>query len=108
MSLDFRVFRYLVDPGLCEVQMPASAKVLSFGYQKSRQRFSLWALVNREDLYPIARKFLFVDTGHEFPKLDDGFELMFIGSVVMDDGFHVFHLFEIKKKEVIVHEVSKV
>jgi hypothetical protein len=71
-----------------EVTMPDNGHVLSVGVQYGRP--CLWALVDPSAPFTV-RHFAWRGTGHQ----GDGIEAArFIGTIQLDDGALVFHLFE--------------
>jgi hypothetical protein len=55
---------------------------LTFGYQNERQAFSVWYEAGASE----NASYIVLGTGHSFPRIT------LVSSVVMPDGFHVFHL----------------
>lgn len=74
--------------------MPKGAEILYAGYQSSRKAFSVWALVDRDEKEMTERCFEIVGTGHSFSHYSE--HAKHCGSLVMPDGFHVFHVFEVE------------
>ena len=90
------VYRYPVIPGRNLIFLPEKAQPVFFGYQSGRREFSLWALIEEnEPIEAHGRVFYFVGTG-QAPATSA--ELSYIGSVVTEDGFHVFHLLEARDR----------
>ena len=83
------VYRYALAVPECTVQLPAGARILHFGWQAQREEFSLWALVMTDAKGIDMCTIRIVGTGHPVDAGSDEH----IGSVVMPDGFHVFHAF---------------
>lgn len=73
-----------------EIEAQRGSVPIHFGYQEARREFSVWMLVTDDqprDQH--TERFQMVGTGGEV-------ELQrpqHVGSVVMPDGFHTFHLF---------------
>lgn len=84
-----RIYRYRMDTAT-EVEIPAGAAFVGFGFQEARQEFSAWFMVNTDEVN-VRRRFVVVATGENLPKG----QLYPHGSCVMSDGFHVFHLVEV-------------
>ena len=70
-----------------KIVMPAGAEILFVGVQ--REQLCLWAKVNPEAPKG-ERLFRIVGTGHEFNENN----LMYLGSVFLNNGRLVFHIFE--------------
>lgn len=93
-----KVYRYAIPTeslgayGEFTVNLPIDAAVIHFGYQEARQDFSLWATTEGDHIPLENRSFALVGTGHDF---DGGGRP--VGSAIMPNGFHVFHLFEMKE-----------
>jgi hypothetical protein len=86
-----KIYRYqlslLDEPTL---SMPEGAEVLSVGPPRGYlTELDLWALVEPENVEK-ERRFLIVGTGNPIP---DGLG-RFIGTVTMNSGVHIFHVFE--------------
>ena len=70
------------------LELPIGAKILKIELQGNHP--NIWALVNSENENQ-KRSFRFAGTGHSLPEK----ELNYIGSVHMNSGQLVFHLFEV-------------
>ena len=81
------IYKYSIDP-LFRTMLPEGAKVLSVGSQGSGM--FLWALVD-PNAPKVERTFDVYGTGHTVD-YHDGME--FIGTVMMEGGALVFHVFE--------------
>ncbi len=84
-----RIYRYPITPEGAPVKMPAKAKVLHAGWVEARKIFCVWMLVDPEVALE-DRIFIVRATGDE---VTEG--MQHLNTVVMPDGFHVFHIFEI-------------
>ena len=84
-----QVWRFPLGMGENAIAMPKDAKVTHFGFQGSREQFSFWAVLD-PNVGTVVRTFAVVGTGHDLP---DG-EWEPVGSAIMQDGFHVWHLLE--------------
>lgn len=85
-----RVFKYeipIADQPL--VRLPLGAQILSVG-QQSDQLF-LWAMVDPAEMRTKHHAFRVAGTGHEIADVD---ELKFLGTVQIDGGCTVLHVFE--------------
>lgn len=71
-----------------EVSMPEGAKVLMIGEQNGV--VWIWALVDPTKPYE-GRTFRVAGTGHELGRIPDDAE--HLGSVILQDGLLVFHVF---------------
>lgn len=89
-----QVLRYEIPNGVTEVafDMPALAKAIHFDYQSDRNTFSVWAEVNPKETITEIKRFKVVGTGPMFELPDTA---QHVGSVVMPDGFHIWHLYEL-------------
>jgi hypothetical protein len=76
--------------GIQEINMPKEAEILSVGNQKDN--VELWAMVN-PDSEMEARFIEAFNTGEPIP-CDMGVERKFIGTVILDNGTTVVHIFE--------------
>jgi hypothetical protein len=85
------VWKYPIprDPGAFELEVPASAKVLSVLQQHGDPM--LWMLVERGNAKE-SRQFMWVETGESFP---DGVSAVYVGTVLFYLGAYVLHLFEV-------------
>lgn len=84
-----RVYKYPFEFGgdEFEIPMPKGAKPLNFQFQFDT--LCVWALVDPEAPM-VARKFRIAGTGHDIENAD---ELTYVGSVQMQGGALIFHLF---------------
>lgn len=71
--------------------MPRGARILSAQTQRGEPQ--MWALVD-PDAGPEEREFRLVATGE---RIQDADRLTYIGTVQMNDGLLVFHLFEVMR-----------
>lgn len=86
------VWRYQVPlGGRVALNLPRGAQFCSFGYQPARDEFCAWFLVNPKNT-PDVRYFHATGTGHSVEEAAFSEPL---GSTIMPDGFHVFHLIEL-------------
>jgi len=90
-----KVFKYtLAFTDYVELELPVGAKILHFDIQHGDPR--IWALVDpTHTVEREIRKFRLAGTGHPITELDS--ELKFIGTVMMQGGTLVWHLFEVIK-----------
>lgn len=72
-----------------KIEMPEGTEILSF--QAQNEQLCLWARLDPE-AEKVERAFQIVGTGHEALRASN---LKFIGSVQVDGGLFVFHLFEL-------------
>lgn len=72
--------------------MPAGAEILTT--QVQRKDICIWAKVERGGANEV-RNFLLIGTGHEFDESELG-RLEYVGTLQVEGGEFVFHLFEIK------------
>lgn len=86
-----KVFKYVIDPYVNEIQMPLGAEILSVRFQ--RDNFCMWVLVDPSAVM-VSRKFRVYGTGHEISG-DIENHLKYIGTGHMDNGL-VFHAFEVE------------
>lgn len=94
------VYRYELEPlDYQEIVVPKDIDILFVGFQSSRMRASIWAAVELPIKETEVRAFETVGTGHTIVRPEHA---RHIGSYIMPDGFHTFHIFEvlpIAKKE---------
>ena len=88
------IYKYSVpfEKGYFEIDMPFFAKILHFDWQieDSVHTLKIWALVEPEERME-KRVFLLVGTGHAISHVT---ELKYIGSVKIELGVFMYHLFE--------------
>ncbi len=76
-----------------EIKLPHSSKVVDAVYSAQREEFSIYAEVDQEmiqrDKFNV-RRFTILSTGETVPA-----KSRHIRSIVMPDGFHVFHVYEV-------------
>lgn len=72
-----------------QLDMPYGAEILSVQVQQGNPY--IWALVDKKEDLMVTRKFRLARTGHPISETN----LSFIGTFQLDDGYLVFHLFEI-------------
>ena len=84
------IYRYPINPEGAPVKMPAGAEIVHAGWVEARKIFCVWALVDPTSELVKERIFIVRATGGP---VTDG--LHHLHTVVMPDGFHVFHIFEI-------------
>lgn len=82
-----KIWKYELGVGVTELEIPMDARRLGVGNQQNRP--VLWMLVNQENELE-KRKFRICMTGAEY----DFEELGYIGTVLVDDGAYVLHVFE--------------
>jgi hypothetical protein len=87
---EFKVLKYTIprDKWVFSVDMPVTAKVLCVQVQKEVP--CIWALVNI-NMPPAPRTFRLITTGEQ---LGDEFSLRYVGTVQLNGGILVLHLFE--------------
>lgn len=90
------IYKYGLEDEVCTVQMPEGAKVLSAHAQNGS--VCIWALVDPSK--PIVlRTFKVIGTGWKIEEPEFGSpmtQLEFIGTVLLESGRLVFHVFEEK------------
>ena len=74
-----------------ELELPKGAKILSVGESRDGE-LALWALIPHGPLEKEKRKFRIAGTGHFITPSETQ---NFIGTVITNDGFLVWHIFEI-------------
>jgi len=77
-----KIFRKPIVPGT-EFKAPAN---ITAGYQQTRGEFSFWYEEGAQD----NSSYMIVATGHDFPAHGS-----LIQTIIMPDGFHVFHLIQL-------------
>lgn len=65
-------------------------RAVSFGWQHDRGVFSVWHVAEAES----SETYVVLGTDWEFPGIAE-----LVASVVMSDGFHVFHLCRLRTRE---------
>lgn len=88
------VFRYdlSIPPGITTVHAHKDWKPVRVGLQAGRSAFSVWGTTNGTD-ERVDRYFNVVPTGMPVEPLI-GYTAKYIDSVIMGDGFTIFHVFE--------------
>lgn len=71
------------------IKMPKDSLVFDAVYSEKRQAFSIYTVGDTENTEFVDRQFTVVPTGADVPGM------LPIRSIVMPDGFHVFHVMEI-------------
>lgn len=72
-----------------QLDLPYGAEILSV--QVQQEEVYLWALIDKKEDLIVTRKFRLAGTGHLISEPN----LKFIGTFQSDNGYLVFHLFEI-------------
>lgn len=97
-----KVYRYGLEFPGGALLMPSGATALHVDYQKHRYvpatkrvdtGVSLWAAVESQPSRMVSRRYLWVGTGHEVPVDAAGNEYTHVGSVLLDGGDEVWHIF---------------
>jgi hypothetical protein len=88
------IWKYTLEPGQNNtLELPASAEVLSV--QNQNEKICMW--VKLETDYPkVQRMFAVLGTGWE---VESNHDLLFIGTVQLNHGIYVFHVFEMVRSE---------
>lgn len=86
------IWKYEIGDGVTELNMPATAQVLTFRAQYDKMY--IWALVDREEKEK-TRSFAVYETGEELMD-DTKFQSVYIGTIMR--GVFVWHCFEIIDK----------
>lgn len=78
--------------GVCSVQLPASAEILSVAEQ--RGQICVWFSVSKDNAEETweATTFVLVPTGGDLPP-SSGRPLRHLGTVLQDEGMFVWHIF---------------
>jgi hypothetical protein len=84
------VFKYDLDS---EIEMPEGAEILSL--QCQRDKPCIWALVNPSEKM-VKRYFLIQGTGHPVPQDGELLKEKFVGTILVQHGSLVFHVWEVK------------
>lgn len=95
------IWKFLLDAKDCQkILLPKGARILSTGIQN--RRICIWVICNTETDEKEEREFEFYGTGNPFYEGQHfGKELIFIGTVQLQDGLFVGHLFELVNAQVI-------
>ncbi len=76
-----------------EIKLPKNAKIVDAVFSSQSGEFSIYAEIDPEmverDKWNV-RKFTILSTGEDIPE-----KAKHIRSIVMPDGFHVFHVYEV-------------
>ncbi len=83
------IWKFKIMPGKTVLDMPIGARIL--GVMVHGEEVFLWALVN-SDAVKQPRTFYAAGTGHALP--DRAFEWTHLGSIQLDKGNLIFHIFE--------------
>lgn len=87
------IWKFPLNFGNTTVSMPCHAQILSTHVQ--RDTVCIWALIDEDSIEKTEERYFVIHgTGHSFDLLAD-WEPKFIGTVLMDDGQLVWHVFEI-------------
>lgn len=86
------VWKYELVEGTVEHRIPRGAWVLSVGVQN--HRVVLWVCVNPAQKNMKVHRFHVVQTGAVMPDQDGDPPAYFHGTVLLDGGAHVLHVFE--------------
>lgn len=89
-----RILRYVLQPGLTELQIPGPATPLRAEFKPGTDELSLWMLVS--DGERESRRFSVVATGEEF---EDGGDHVYVSTAILAHsplGALVFHVFEVR------------
>jgi len=88
--MEYRVWKYELEPGVNEIELPYEAVPLSVGWQG--RNVMMWVLVEHPGgRAKDKRKFLWIGTGHKFERHASP---EFVGTVQDPSGF-VWHVFEV-------------
>ena len=88
-----KIYKYDLVWGHTDLELPTGSQILSFDIQYGVPR--IWALVDpHPNIRKETRRFVLYGTGHEVA--EDKYDLMFIGTALMDDGALVWHVFEVR------------
>lgn len=83
-----QVWKFTIDSNESDILMPYGAEILKVWTQEND--VCIWAKVDTSAKKE-SRKFFVFGTGHDIPS---NLNLKFIGTVFIDDGYLVFHVFE--------------
>lgn len=86
--MGLKVFKYELKSGICHVDMPKAAKILSCEFQG--ESAFVWALVDPSNDEEV-RSFAVFGTGHQLP--DDIYLAKYVGTMFKDNWGLVFHVF---------------
>lgn len=91
-----RILKFALNYGINTVQLPVGSKAISVGTQQfgSEWHFRVWCLVPVQATGTENRVFHVIRTGAPFEFKDD--ESAFLGTIFVDNGQGVFHVFEDK------------
>jgi len=84
------IFKYELDRNITEqwIELGENAVILSTGEQDGKPH--VWALIHPEDT-PRKHKFIVLGTGDPIPH--NGLPGCFLGTVILDNGSYVIHIF---------------
>lgn len=89
MNAVYQIFKYIVQPGSFELELPKRSTVLSVDSQHADS--VLWALIDVDEKETETRKFRIVATGEKFSSETP---MIFHGTFYSIKDNLVFHLFE--------------
>lgn len=84
------IYKYKLDPTWRKIDMPKCAKILHVGEQFNE--VCIWAEVDTDNAME-TRTFEVFGTGHQIP-YDIGASRNYVGTVMLDGGSLVFHVYE--------------
>jgi hypothetical protein len=88
------IWKYILEPKKTNnIQLPISAEILSV--QNQNEKICIWVKLETDAL-KINRMFAVLGTGWE---VESDYDLWFIGTVQLNHGILVFHVFEMCMKE---------
>ena len=85
------IYKYELSGTFNVLELPLKSKVLCAMNQ--REKMQLWVEINPTEIKKEARKFLVEGTGHDY---NDSGNREYIGSIKLQDGQFIFHVFEEK------------
>jgi len=98
-----KVLRYSfpLGQGVYSLQMPKAARIVDAVWQEKREMFSIYAeVISKDEIDPVfheEREEAEIITERRFQAFPTGVETYgkHIRSVLMPDGYHVFHVYEV-------------
>lgn len=79
------------------VMMPTGARCLSVQLQEHNGTLCVWAMVE-PTLPTVERRFLMAGTGHPLPDIVAAGQARHLGTVQLDSGRLIFHVFEVPQE----------
>lgn len=93
-----KVFKYELNDSISKVDIPDEADFLKVEYQASSGKLCLWALVDTDQEQINRHTFYLIMTGADFPPEVSHPHTEHVGTVLLQGGLLVVHVFEDESK----------